>query len=192
MKHILLSLVVFGALAQIGCSGNKKDAQAQANACMFDPTGKCQQAAKAYAEVPGNQAGLQKAVTAQGGAVTQVPIGVYRLPDGTVTTVPPLGAAAQVPGAIAPVGSVAPPVIVQSIDGSTVKQHAAQVQAALKADSMNPESAFYDPPTSTRAPSSSTAPTPASNFSSALADAQSYVPKAPAPESTSNATGAAQ
>lgn len=66
---ILMLLVGFVAFSQIGCGGSggkEKEIKAAVNACMYDPTGQCQQRAKMMMENP-NAAAQMEAAKANGG-----------------------------------------------------------------------------------------------------------------------------
>lgn len=65
---ILMLFVGFVAFSQVACSGGgkEKEIKAAVNACMYDPTGQCQQRAKMMMENP-NAVAQMEAAKAQGG-----------------------------------------------------------------------------------------------------------------------------
>jgi len=89
---IMMAFVLSVMFFQIGC-GDKKDnkkVQAMVNACMFDPSGQCQQRAKAILENPRGQAQL-----AGLGIGTSNGTQLRKLADGKVAPVLPASIQAQ-------------------------------------------------------------------------------------------------
>jgi len=127
-SKLLTFLVIFVASLQIGCGKDKptKQQKAMINACMYDPSGQCQQRAKSILEGRGIQEQLA------GQPVTPPPA---TTPPGTTppATPPPVAGKPD---------SNLPPVILPA----TLKAQALKVQAQLEADSRNPRSLYYDPP----------------------------------------------
>ncbi len=141
MKRIALTTALtLAALLNVACDDKKKEAtmQEKIHACMWDSSGNCQRAAAAYAAAPGvlpiaNQVLAQNPGLLNGGGGTTPVV----LPPGTGTNV---GTGTAIRTA--------------SADDAAIRAMAAKVNAAIKADSNNPNSIHYDPPQQVRAPAS--------------------------------------
>jgi len=127
MKGLLITLLVLGSVSSIGCSKKKKPSQqAMINACLFDPTGNCPRQAAAMAAAGG--AGLPPGVLP------------YNITQG--------GQNPFILGGGAP-GTTGTVRVASKISDRDVRAQAARVRDGIRADSLNPQSLHYDPPTNT-------------------------------------------
>lgn len=145
MKRVLLmALAVTASLSTVACGKKKASQQEMIRACMWDPSGQCQRQAAAYAAAPG-----VLPIAAQLGQNPQLLNGVV---NGTVPVVLPPGTpvagAPAVPGTGGGVG------IKTASTDAAIRAQQQKVAAAIKADSLNPNSIHYDPPQADRGPAS--------------------------------------
>lgn len=125
---LLAAVLTLIAVTQIGCSNEKKtpkQVQAAVTACMFDPTGACQQNAKTIAENPLMArkilAGSKTALANGGGGAVQV---IQDPTTGTKTVIPIVGA---------------------SVTNSDLQAKSMSIQSSIAAIEANPNSSYYNP-----------------------------------------------
>ena len=127
MQGLLIILLVIGSISTIGCGKKKKPSQqAMINACLFDPTGNCAR---------------QAAAMAQAGAPAVLP---YIQQVGQNSNGP------LVAGVLPPTQGGARPgagIKVSAVSNADLASHRARVRSALDADSADPRSLHFDPPT---------------------------------------------
>lgn len=138
-QFTLTAVMILAASFNVACDKKKKEAslQEKVHACMWDATGQCQRAAAAYASSP--------AVLPIANQVLAQNPGLLNGVGGTTPVVQP--------PPVANVGT-GTGIATASVDDAAIKAMAAKVNAAIEADSNNPNSIHYDPPQAPRAPAS--------------------------------------
>jgi hypothetical protein len=131
MKHKILAILMFtAAVSTVACSDDKGSSAGGPQTCATNPTlPGCSLQQAALAQVPGAGSPAAAALAARGIVLT---------PPGAPQT--PL-----TPPGVPPVAGTTPPQtgVGIAVTSKAIQAQAAKVQAALEADSQNPESSHY-------------------------------------------------